>query len=92
MAVVIAQSDLTDPAGPALESRKLVLVPPFQQAIDRTARVHIHEVLAAWRAADRALGVIPEGSPEWSLVHARLISLRASYHELFTERRDRGCL
>lgn len=89
MAVTIAQSDLRDTAGSALESRKLVLLPPFEQAIDRPARIHIHEILTAWRAADRALGVIAEDSPEWARVHARLVTLRASYHQLFGERCDR---
>jgi hypothetical protein len=84
-AIAIAQSDLTD-AGSALESRKLVLVPPFQQAIDRPAKVHIYEILTAWRAADRALGVVEEDSPEWARVNARLVNLRASYHRLFAER------
>jgi hypothetical protein len=73
----------------ALDSRHLMLVPPFQQAIDRPAKFDIHEILTAWRAAERALGGIPEGSPEWALVHARLVSLRASYHQLFAERCDR---
>ncbi len=89
MAIAVAQPDPTDAAGLALESRTLVVVPRFQQAIDRPARMHIDEVLAAWRAADRALGLIAEGSPEWARVHATLVSLRASYHQLFAERRDR---
>lgn len=85
-AIAIAQSDPTD-ADSALESsRKLVLVPPFQQAIGLPAKVHIYEVLTAWRAADRALGGIEEDDPEWARVHARLVSLRASYHQLFAER------
>jgi hypothetical protein len=88
-AVAVARPDLIDPAAAALESRKLVSVPRFQQAIDRPAKMHIDEVLAAWRAADRALGLIAEGSPEWARVHATLVSLRASYHQLFAERRDR---
>lgn len=53
------------------------------------AKIDIHVILAAWRATERALGVIPEGSLEWARVHARLISLRASYHQLFAERCDR---
>jgi hypothetical protein len=86
MAVAIAQPDLRDPAGAALESRKLVLVPPFQQATYRPAKIDIFEILTAWRAADRALGVIAEGSPEWARVHARVVSLRASYHQVFADR------
>lgn len=84
-AIAIAQSDLTD-AGSALESRKLVLVPPFQQAIGLPAKVNIYEILTAWRAADRALAGLEEDAPEWARVHARLVSLRASYHQLFAER------
>jgi hypothetical protein len=72
-----------------LESRHLVLVPLFPQTIDHPAKVDIHEILTAWRAAERALGVIPEGSLEWARVHAKLVSLRASYHKLFAERCDR---
>lgn len=72
-----------------LESRHLVLVPLFPQTIDHPAKVDIHEILTAWRAAERALGVIPEGSLEWARVHAKLVSIRASYHKLFAERCDR---
>jgi hypothetical protein len=88
-AVAVAQSDLIDPAAVALESRKLVSVPAFQEAIDRPVKIHIDEILTAWREADRALGMITEGSPEWARVHAKLVSLRASYHQLFAERCDR---
>ena len=83
--IAIARSDLTD-AGSAFESRKLVLVPPFEQTIGFPAKVHIYEILTAWRAADRALGLIDEDAPEWARVHTRLVGLRASYHELFAER------
>lgn len=84
-AIAIAGSHLAD-AGSALESRKLVLVPPFEPAIGLPAKVQIYEILTAWRAADRELGLIDEDAPEWARVHARLVSLRASYHELFAER------
>jgi len=72
----------------ALGSRHLMLVRPIQQAIDRPAKIDISEILTAWRMAERALGVIPEGSPDRAIVHARLVSLRDSYHRLFAKRRD----
>lgn len=54
----------------------------------------IPAVLAAWRAAERDLDRMPEGSAEWRSGHAELVSLCASYQRLFQEKlnslNDRG--
>ena len=42
-------------------------------------------VLTAWRAAERDLDRMPEGSPEWRSVQAEFVRLRASYQRLFQE-------
>ena len=77
------------PQTPPLEL-VLATARPDQGAIDRPPpSVGIREVLTAWRVAERELGAIPECSPEWPDVHARLVTLRASYHQLFNESRDR---
>jgi len=73
-----------------LESHHVTAVRPVPQPIDGPPKmVGIREVLTAWRAAERQLTEIPEGSPEWTRVHAEISSLRASYHRLFAESRDR---
>lgn len=48
-------------------------------------RTSMHEVLTAWRAAERAVREFDEGSPEWAAVNATLISLRATYLARFDE-------
>lgn len=73
-----------DEVPPVLGSSQLMFVP----AIERPAKVDLYEILTAWRVAERALGVFPEGSPERARVHARLVGLRASYHHHFAERCD----
>ena len=79
-----------DQATAALELRHLMLLPPVEHAIERpTTKVSISEVLTAWRAADRDLNDILEASPDWPRVHAEVLGLRAVYHRLFDERRDK---
>jgi hypothetical protein len=79
---------MEDGMPPAIGSSHLMSVPPSPQASDRPAKVHLYEILTAWRVAERALGVFPEGSPERARVHVRLVGLRASYHRHFAERCD----
>lgn len=43
-------------------------------------------VMKAWRAAERDLDRMSEGSPEWRSVQEELVSLRASYQRLFHEK------
>jgi hypothetical protein len=43
------------------------------------------DVLAAWRAAERELAALSVDSPEWSEVRGKVLELRASYHQLFSE-------
>jgi hypothetical protein len=84
---------IEDPGMQALESPRLTLVWPTEPAIDHPeTTLSIREVLTAWRAADRELGEVSQGSPEWPAIHANLVSLRATYHRLFDECRDRGRL
>jgi hypothetical protein len=49
----------------------------------------IHEVIAAWRAADRELAGLVEGDPDWNRIHAELVGLRALHHRLFDARMAR---
>ena len=54
--------------------------------VDQPGRgVAVFEVLAAWRAAERELAAFPVGGPEWTETRARVVELRASYHQLFNE-------
>ena len=55
------------------------------QAWDPPALLSLHDVLTAWRVAERALGELAEGSPEWAAVNAAIISLRATYRARFDE-------
>ena len=75
---------------PAIDAPDLATVGEVQRTTDRPVpKSGIQEVLAAWRAAERELDDVPENSPEWSGIHAKLVGLRASYQQLFTEFRDR---
>lgn len=55
------------------------------QAWDPPARLSLHDVLTAWRLAERRLVELAEGSPEWAAVNATIISLRATYSARFDE-------
>lgn len=80
-----------DPGVRALESPRLRLVWPTRPADEHPATtLSIREVLSAWRAAERELGEVPQGSPELPGIQANLVRLRATYHRLVDERRDRG--
>jgi hypothetical protein len=79
-----------DPGMRALESPRLNVMWPTRPVVDHPATtLSIHEVLTAWRAAERELGGVPQGSPERPGIQAKLVSLRATYHRLFDERCDR---
>jgi PAS domain-containing protein len=41
------------------------------------------QILAEWRAAERKLAEIPEGSAEWRAVSHEIDVFRSRYHELF---------
>jgi hypothetical protein len=44
------------------------------------------QVLAEWRAAERRLAAIVEGSPEWQTVSEEIDAFRRRYHALFDQR------
>jgi len=44
------------------------------------------QVLAEWRAAERRLAAIVEGSPEWTAVTTEIEVFRRRYHALFDRR------
>ena len=44
------------------------------------------QVLAEWRAAERRLAAIAEGSAEWDAVSAEIDAFRRRYHALFDQR------
>jgi hypothetical protein len=74
----------------ALDSPRLKVVWPTRAAVDHPATtLSIREVLTAWRAAERELGKVPNGRPERPGIQAKIVSLRATYHQLVDERRDR---
>jgi hypothetical protein len=68
-----------------LESPLPVAVPRAEHVDGRGSMCEIGEVLTAWRAAERELTLLPEGSHEWSVVYADIAEFRASYHLLFQE-------
>jgi hypothetical protein len=51
-------------------------------------RQQAEELLAAWRAAERALGAEPEGSPEHARIQREIERLRAEYHRLVDLQRE----
>src|SRR5690349_17584751 len=46
----------------------------------------IADVIALWRAEERALAGPPEGTPDWVRHRARLLELKAEHRALFHER------
>ncbi len=71
----------------SLGRRHLTLVLPVQPVDDRPApMVAIRDVLTTWRAAERELNELPEGSPDWFRVNAELTGFRNAYHRLFNDR------
>jgi hypothetical protein len=48
----------------------------------------IRAILASWRATERELSELPEGSPDRPRLRAVVEGLRATHHRLFAERRD----
>jgi hypothetical protein len=53
---------------------------------DRPGRgAAVSDVLAAWRAAERELAALSTDSPDWSEVQGKVLELRASYQQLFSE-------
>lgn len=47
-------------------------------------------VLSAWRAAERELAALAEGSSEWAAVQAEIEHFRQEYHRLARTKRDRS--
>jgi hypothetical protein len=81
---------IEEPGVQALESPRLKVVWPARPAVDHPATtLSIREVLTAWRAAERELGQVLPGRPERPGIQAKVVSLRATYHRLVDERRDR---
>jgi hypothetical protein len=63
------------------------IAPPADAALDRPASLlRISDVLSRWRAAERALAVVPQGTPDWARIQAGLIELQALHRALFEER------
>lgn len=54
------------------------------------AMVRIHDVIRAWRAAERELAAVPEGDPASIRLETLVRDLRALHHLLFAERIDRS--
>lgn len=61
---------------------------PPQLARRAGVMVRISAVLASWRATERELNELSEGSPDWPRLRAVVESLRVTHHRLFVERRD----
>ena len=81
---------IEEPGMQAVESPRLKVVWPTKSAVDHPAtKLSIREVLTAWRAAERELGEVPRGRPERLGIQAKVVNLRATYHRLVDERRDR---
>lgn len=83
-------------AAPRLEALPTTQVPkevarPRPQS-QQPRMVAIAQVLATWRAAERALASLPEADPGTLRAEAAVAAARADYHRLFAEHlaRQRG--
>lgn len=78
-----------NPMTQAIRSLRVVTNRPVPQVGKRASTmVAIGRVLTDWRTAERELSGLAESSPNWSRLHTRLGGLRATYHRLFSDRRD----
>jgi hypothetical protein len=73
------------PADPAARDAATDDQAALRADIAESAR-SISDVLAAWRAAERALAGLAIGDPDIDRVHAELVGLRALHHRLFDAR------
>ena len=63
------------------------MVSPSHRAAGATAtRAIVGKILASWRAAERELGELPDGSPDRPLLQGIAERFRLAYHLRFAER------
>jgi hypothetical protein len=69
---------------PLEDGRFVAVMEPLDGAPDAAPIVYTAgQVLAEWRAAERRLTEIPEGSAEWRAIHRDIEVFRARYQEVF---------
>ncbi len=69
---------------PTADGKFVAIMEPVDGPTDAPPTVYTAgQMLAAWRAAERRLAEIPEGSAEWRSVHHEIDVFRSRYHELF---------
>ena len=69
---------------PIEEGRFVAVMEPVATTVDAPPSLYTAgQVLAEWRAAERKLADVPEGSAEWRAVSRDIESFRARYHEFF---------
>lgn len=69
---------------PLEEGRYLAILEPITGNTDDPPAIYTAgQVLAHWRAAERRLAEVPEGSAEWRSVNHEIERFRKRYHELF---------
>jgi PAS domain S-box-containing protein len=67
----------------------LIVLVPVRGGADTAPTVYgLGDVLTAWRAAERRLVAIQEGTAEWRTVSAEISTLRAMYQAVFRSRRE----
>jgi PAS domain-containing protein len=72
---------------PMDDERFLVIMEEVPAVIDAPPVLYTAgQVLAEWRAAERRLAAIPEGSDEWRAVSDEVDVFRRRYHALFDQR------
>jgi PAS domain-containing protein len=72
---------------PMEDGRFLILLEEVAAVIDAPPVLYTAgQVLAEWRAAERRLAAIPEGSDDWRAVSEEIDAFRRRYHALFDQR------
>jgi hypothetical protein len=72
---------------PLEDGRFLAILEEVEAEHDAPALLYTAgQVLAEWRAAERRLAAIVEGSPEWTAVSDEIEVFRRRYHALFDRR------
>lgn len=69
---------------PIEEGQYLAILEPVAGPTSAPSEIYTAgQALAHWRAAERRLAEIPEGTAEWRSVHHEIDTFRKRYHELF---------
>ncbi len=76
---------------PTADRRFVAVLEPIDAPIETATRVYTAgDVLNEWRAAERRLSSLDEGSHEWAAVVSEIEDFRATYQQIFRRGAEQG--